>query len=194
MVYKDLLLIGFALLGWIWGIVQYVLIRRNQKIDKAIDKRFEVYSSFMSKADEISQNMRSDPKMLYGVSTDFLTKILTGNEQTTNQALIDFNSELNENMKRSLQPIMILNQEMNKLKLVCSDSMLPKIEEYKKLANDYSDEFQIVLNNISISKDINITIKQLTNLGHNHRSALLVKLWKEIEIMMRDEIGYYNKK
>ena len=156
----DFLIIGLGLLGWIWGIVQYILTRRNQKKDKAIEKRFEVYSSFMDKADEISQNMRSDPNRLYGVSTDFMTKILTGDEKDTNQALIDFNSELINNMKRSLQPIMILNQEMNKFKLVCSDRLLPKIEEYKKLANDFVDEFQIVLNNISISKDLNITAKQ----------------------------------
>ena len=186
---KDILLILLGLLGWIWGIVQYILIRRNQKLDKLIDKRFEVYSSFMNKADEISQNMQSDLKMLYGISNDFMAKILMGNEKDTNQALLDFNSELIENMKRSLKPIMIINHEMNKLKLVCSASMLPKIKEYKKLANDFSDEFQIVLNNISISKDINITIKQLTNLGHNQRNALLAKLWKEIEKMMRNELG-----
>lgn len=190
----DFLIIGLGLLGWIWGIVQYILTRRNQKKDKAIEKRFEVYSSFMDKADEISQNMRSDPNMLYGVSTDFMTKILTGDEKDTNQALIDFNSELINNMKRSLQPIMILNQEMNKFKLVCSDRLLPKIEEYKKLANDFVDEFQIVLNNISISKDLNITAKQLANIGHNHRIVLMDSLWKEIEKMMRDEIGFFNKK
>jgi hypothetical protein len=90
--------------------------------------------------------------------------------------------------------MMILNQELNKLKLVCSDKLLPKIEQYKQLANDYSDEFQIVLNNISQTKDINITAKQLENIGHSNRTVLMADLWKEMEQLMRNEIGYYKQK
>jgi hypothetical protein len=191
---KDVIIAVIGLLGWTWGIIQFILTRRNQKKDKALDKRFEVYSTFMNKADEISQNMRTDPKMIYGITTEFYSKLLSGNEQETNQALIDLNAELIEFTKKSVQPIMILNQELNKLKLVCSDKLLPKIEQYKQLANDFTDEFQIVLNRISTKKDINITAKEMENFGHNNRTVLLTDLWKEIEKMMRDEIGYYNQK
>lgn len=191
---KDIILAILGLLGWTWGIVQFILTRRNQKRDKALEKRFEVYSAFMNKADEISQNMRTDPKIIYGITTEFFSKIISGDEEETNKALIDFNAELIEYTRKSVQPMMILNQELNKLKLVCSDKLLPKIEQYKQLSNDYSDEFQIVLNNISQTKDINITAKQLENIGHSNRTVLMADLWKEMEQLMRNEIGYYKQK
>lgn len=191
---KDIILAVIGILGWTWGIIQFILTRRNQKRDKALEKRFDVYSAFMNKSDEINQNMRTDPKMIYGITNEFYSKLINGDEQEINQALIDFNSELIEFTKKSVQPIMILNQELNKLKLVCSDRLLPKIEQYKTLANDYNDEFQIVLNRISTSKDINLTAKELENIGHSNRTTQMADLWKEIEKMMRDEIGYYKQK
>jgi len=191
---KDIILAVIGVLGWTWGIVQFILTRRNQKRDKALEKRFDVYSAFMNKSDEINQNMRTDPKMIYGITNEIYSKLINGDEQEINQALIDFNSELIEFTKKSVQPIMILNQELNKLKLVCSDGLLPKIEQYKMLANDYNDEFQIVLSRISTSKDINLTAKELENIGHSNRTTQMADLWKEIEKMMRDEIGYYKQK
>ena len=185
---KDIILATLGLLGWGWGIVQFVLTRRNQKKDKALEKRFDVYSAFMNKSDEINQNMRTDPKMIYGITTEFYSKLINGTEQEINQTLIDFNSELIEFTRKSVQPLMILNQELNKLKLVCSDKLLPKIEQYKILANDYNDEFQIVLNRISTSKDINLTAKELENIGHSNRTTQMAELWKEIEKLMRNEI------
>lgn len=191
---KDILIISLGLLGWIWAVIQHILNRINQKKDKAIEKKIEVYSNFMDKADEISQNMRSDPKMIYGIATEFYSKIINGNEEEMNQALIDFNSELIEFTRKSVQPLMILNQELNRLKLVCSDKLLPKIEDYKTLANDFNDEFQLVLNSISLKKDIELTAKQLENIGHSKRTILMAELWKEMETLMRNEIGYYKQK
>jgi len=191
---KYIILAVVGLLGWVWGVIQFILTRRNQKRDKVLDKRFEVYSAFMDKMDEISQNMRTDPRMFYGVTNEFYSKLLNGNEEEVNQALIDINAELIEYTKKSLQPIMILNQELNKLKLVCSNNLLPKIEQYKQLANDFNDEFQIVLNRLSVNQDINITAREMENIGHDSRTTLLTNLWKEIEEMMRDEIGYYKQK
>ena len=132
--------------------------------------------------------MRTDPKMIYGITTEFYSKLINGTEQEINQTLIDFNSELIEFTRKSVQHLMILNQELNNLKLVCSDKLLPKIEQYKILANDYNDEFQIVLNRISTSKDINLTAKELENIGHSNRTTQMAELWKEIEKLMRNEI------
>lgn len=189
---KDILILTLGGLGWLWAIIQFILTRKNQKKDKALERRFDVYSSFMSKMDEINQNMRSDPKMLYGVSSDFIGKILNSEPDQINKALLEYNDEMIEYCKRSIQPTMIINQELNKLKLVCSDQLLPKITQYKVLANDFVDEFQIVMNNISVSKDINVSAKELENLGHSNRAKLMTELWLEIERMMRNEIGYYK--
>jgi hypothetical protein len=191
---KDSLIIGLGILGWSWGIIQFILTRKNQKKDKALERRFDVYSAFMNKADEISQNIRTDPKMVFGITSEFLGKVVNGDENEISQALIDYNNELIEYTKRAIQPTMILNQELNKLKLVCSNELLPKIEDYKKIANDFNDEFQIVLNRISTKKDINITAKELENIGHSQRTIQMAELWQIIETMMRNEIGYHNQK
>ena len=71
---------------------------------------------------------------------------------------------------------------------------MPKIEDYKTLANDFNDEFQLVLNSISLKKDIELTAKQLENIGHSKRTILMAELWKEMETLMRNEIGYYKQK
>lgn len=190
---KDYITIGIAILGWTWAIIQFVLTRRNQKLDKILEKRFEVYSTFMSKMDEMNNKMRNDPKLIFGTSNELMGKLLSGDEDETNKALLKFNDELLEMTKMSVEPLLIVNQELNKLKMVCSNKMLPKIEEYKRLTTDYSDEFQIVLNKLSTKKDLDTTAKELGNIGHQDRNLRLMTLWKEIENMMREEIGYYSK-
>ena len=190
---KDYFLIVLGILGWVWGIIQFRLNRKYQKHDKAVEKRFEVYSNFMNKMDEISMNMRKDPNALYGISTKFMSKILTGDEKEINEALLKFNEHLLEITKKSIQPMMIINSELNKLKLIASEKLLPKINEYKELVNDFTNEFQTVLNGLSTSDDLEYNAKQLQNIGHEERTKRMSSLWKEIEIMMRDEIDYYKK-
>lgn len=186
-------MIGIALVGWLWAITQFILSRKHQKEDKILEKRFEVYSDFMNKMDEMNNKMRTDPTIVYGISNDLMSTIISGDSEKTNEALLQYNAQLVEMTKKSTEPLMIFNQELNKLKMVCSNKLLPKIEEYKRLTTDYSDEFQIVLNKLSTNKDINVTAKELGNLGHEGRNEKLAFLWKDIEKGMRDEIGYYSK-
>jgi hypothetical protein len=190
---KDYITLGIAILGWTWAIIQFILSRKHQKLDKILEKRFEVYSTFMNKMDEMNNKMRTDPKMIFGTSSELMETLLSGEEEDMNNALVNFNTELVNMTKKSVEPLLIVNQELNKLKMVCSNEMLPKIEEYKKLTTDYSDEFQIVLNKLSTNKDLEITAKELGNIGHQDRNTQLMTLWKEIETTMRDEIGYYSK-
>jgi hypothetical protein len=190
---KDYITIGIAILGWTWAIIQFIISRKHQKYDKILEKRFEVYSNFMNKMDEMNNKMRTDPKMIFGTSSELMATLLSGEEEDRNNALVKFNTELVNMTKKSVEPLLIVNQELNKLKMVCSNEMLPKIEEYKKLTTDYSDEFRIVLNKLSSNKDIEITAKELGNIGHQERNVRLMTLWKEIETMMRDELGYYSK-
>jgi hypothetical protein len=190
---KDYFIIGLGILGWIWGIIQFRLNRKYQKADKAIDKRFEVYSNFMNQMDEMSLNMRTDPNATYGISTEFMSEVVTGDEDRINNALIKFNEKLLETTRNSLQPMMIVNSELNKLKLVASQKLLPKITEYKTLVNDYTSEFQTVLNKLSNSNDLEYTAQQLQSIAHEERGKRMGELWQEIESLMRDEIDYYKK-
>lgn len=186
---KDYFIIALAVLGWAWAVLQFILNRKFQKSDKAIEKRFEVYSNFMNQMDEMNLSMRNDPKMTYGISTEFMAEILTGDEIRINNALLQLNQNLIETTKSSLQPIMIINQELNKLKLVASDNLLPKINEYKALVNDYTNEFRTILNNLSTSNDL----EQLQSIGHDERGKRMNELWLSIEVLMREEIDYYKK-
>lgn len=190
---KDYFIIGLGILGWIWGIIQFRLYRKYQKADKAIEKRFEVYSNFMNQMDEMSMNMRKNPNATYGISTEFMAEMLTGDENRINDALLKFNENLLETTRDSLQPMMMVNSELNKLKLVASEKLLPKINEYKTLVNDYTNEFQSVLNNLSTKNDLEYNAKQLQSIGHEERGKRMGVLWQEIEILMRDEIDYYKK-
>src|SRR5690606_8445241 len=151
---KDIIIISLAIAGWFWGIIQFILKRKYQKNDKAIEKRFEVYSNFMNQIDEMSAEIRINPKMIYGIHDELMSELLTGDEKRINTALIKFNSDLVEMTKVSLKPMMMINHELNKLKLVASEKLLPKINEYKLLITDFSNEYQQVLNRISNSNDI----------------------------------------
>ncbi len=190
---KDYFIVGLGVIGWIWGIIQFRLNRKYQKADKAIEKRFEVYSNFMNQMDEMSMNMRKNPNATYGIPTEFIAEILTGEEDRINNALLKFNENLLETTRNSLQPIMIVNSELNKLKLVASEKLLPKITEYKTLVNDFTNEFQSVLNNLSTKNDLEYNAKQLLSIGHEEREKRMGELWQEIETLMRDEIDYYKK-
>jgi hypothetical protein len=190
---KEYLIIGLGILGWIWGIIQFRLNRKYQKSDKALEKRFEIYSNFMNQMDEMSLSMRTDPKMTYGIANEFMTEILTYEEERINNALLKFNSDLLETTKKSLQPMIIVNQELNKLKLVSSKKLLPKINEYKAIVNDYTNDFQMVLNKMSTSNDLEKNAKELQSIGHEDRGKRMCDLWLEIENLMRDEIDYYKK-
>ena len=190
---KDYFLIGIAILGWLWAIIQFTLNRKYQKSDKALDKRFEVYSNFMNKVDEMSTSMRTDPKMIYGIQTDLMAELLSGDEERTNNALLKFNQDLLEMTKSSLQPMMIVNQELNKLKLVASENLLPKIVEYKTITDDYTNEFQAILGKLSLSNDLEYTAELWQSIEHQERGKKMGELWEIIQKLMRDEIDYYKK-
>ena len=190
---KDYFIIGLGILGWIWGLIQFRLNRKYQKVDKAIDKRFEVYSNFMNQMDEMSLNMRKDPNATYGISSEFMSEVITGDEDRINNALLKFNEKLLETTKNSLQPMIIVNSELNKLKLVASEKLLPKITEYKTLVTNYTDEFQAVLSKISNANDLEYTAKQLQSIEHEERGKRMAELWIEIQSLMRNEIDYYKK-
>lgn len=189
---KDYFIIGLGVLGWVWAIIQFRLNRKYQKADNAIEKKFEVYSNFMNQMDEMSSNMRKDPNATYGISTEFMAEMLIGDEERINNALLKFNENLLKTTRKSLQPMMIVNSELNKLKLVASEKLLPKINEYKILVNDFTNEFQTVLNNLSTSNNLEYNAQQLKSIGQKERDKRMGELWIEIESLMRDEIGYYK--
>jgi len=186
---KDIILIVLAFLGWTWGILQYFINRKLQRREKMTDRRFDVYSGYMKKADELMNNVRTDPNMIYGITTDFYKQILTGDEDQINDALIKFNEKLQEFVKKASEPLMILRQELSTLLLVCSKELRPMIEQYRFLATDFNNEFQNVLSTIS-TNDAQKMQEKLTTMGHNSRWSQFETLNEDILKIMRKELGY----
>jgi hypothetical protein len=85
---------------------------------------------------------------------------------------------------------MILNQELNKLKLICSNDLLLKINELKVFNDKSIADVQRLLNNISLINDINITITELNNWENNTNYQVIAILWQDMEVLMRKEISY----
>jgi hypothetical protein len=185
---KDIWIILIALLGWGWGIVQFIINRRNQKKDKLVERRFQAYSEYMRKSDEIMTNIRNDPNMIYGVSSEFLESVLSGNDQEIETALIKFNEKILEFVKRATEPLLILKQELNSLLIICSEDLVIKIEEFNLLATDFNNEMQNTLKIISPSDSDNM-VKQLKTIGKNERWTRFQSLNKEIISLMRQELG-----
>jgi len=186
---KDIILIVIAFLGWTWGVIQYFINRKLQRKEKMTDRRFEVYSGYMKKADELMNSVRTDPNMVYGISTEFMRIALTGDEQQINQALLDFNDKLQEFVKKASEPIMILRQELSTLLLVCSKDLRPLIEQYKFLATDFNNEIQNVLGTLS-TNDAQKMQEKLTTMGHDTRWRQFESLNEDILRTMRKELGY----
>jgi len=185
---KDILLIVIAFLGWSWGIIQFIINRKHYNKDKQIDRKYEAYSAYMKKSDELMNNLRNDPNMVYGISSDFMRIAMTGDSEQINQALIQFNEKLLEYVKRASEPLMILKQELNSLLIICSDDLNIKINEFTALTTDFNNEMQKSLSLISPS-DSNEMIRQLQTLGQNERWKRYVTLNEEIIKLMRKEIG-----
>lgn len=186
---KDIIMSALTAVGLCWGTFQFYLRRKYQKSDKLQDKKFDVYLSYMNTKDEINQNMRTDLSPIYGIPNKFMSALLEGDEKKINEALLDFNDQLNETTKKSVQPLMILSQELNKLKLVCSNELLPKIEEYKTIASEFIEEYQAATSKISLSQNLEETTKNLQTLGTSTIVQRMTNLDHEMETIMRNEIG-----
>jgi hypothetical protein len=185
---KDQLLIAVAFIGWTVGLFQFFINRRNQKRDKLIDRRYEAYSAYMKKSDELMNGVRTDPGMIYGISSDFMKIALTGDEELVKNALIEYNEKLLDYVKRGTDPLLILKQELGQLMLICSNELNLKIEELKTLTTDFNNEMQNALNSIS-TNDTNSVVAGLEKIGNNERWLGFENLNKEIIQLMRKEIA-----
>lgn len=179
---------AIALFGWIFGIIQFVAKRKWQKKDFLREKRVQAYQKYMNKIDEIGNSMKMNPlSETFVMLNDFIPSLLNGEPDEFDQALIKFNTRLIENIKQSLIPLTIVNQELNEIRLIASDELVEKIEELRNLTNDLSNEMQNCLNRIN-TKDPN-SFAELKTIGTDQRKARFSKLNEEIFKLMRKEIN-----
>jgi len=173
------ILIIIAVIGWLGNIIQFIINRINQNKEKIIDRKYEAYSAFMKKTDEIMNKIRNDPLMIFNTFNVFFQEILNKELEEINNTLIKFNEKLLEFTKNAIEPLMIIRNELNNLLLICSNELRDKIKMYNTLITDYNNEFQKCLNIIA-PNDANSIIREFQTLND------------EILELMRKEIG--NKK
>ena len=165
---ENIILLTIAIMSFIGNVIQFIVNRINHKKDTLINRKYEVYSDFMKKIDDIMNNIRKDPNMIINIYLDFTNKIFSSNSDETNELLINFNEELIENIKNATEPLMIIKQELNSLLLICSIKLRKKINELAELITDFNNELQKCLSYMS-PNDSNLMTRKLQTLGQNER-------------------------
>ena len=185
---KDIFTVGIAIVGWVFGIIQFIAKRKWQKKDILRDQRFNAYKRYMNKMDEIASSMRLEPiSKVEGAWTEFLPIVLNGDSNSIDAALLNFNTKIYDNVIRSLEPLTIVNQELNELRLLASNKLVSKIDELKGLTTDLSNEMQNCLNQINC-KDRN-SFSALSTVGYDKRLSRFTALNDEIFSLMRKELS-----
>jgi len=186
---REIIYIIIAILGWGWGVIQFFLKRKILKKDKLIDRRFEAYSGYLKKSDELMNNVRTDPNMIYGIFPELFKGIISGDSHAADNALNEFNTKLFDIVKKASEPLLILNQELRVLQLVCSAELTPKIEELRALSIDFNNEVTGILNTISSKKNDKEKASFYKAFSADERWRKFDSLNKEILQIMRKEIG-----
>lgn len=177
-----------AIVGWIWAIAQFCYKRKWQKKDLLASRRYDAYSQYMRKCEEINENMRKDPKNIFSVTMESLSKIMVlENEEDINYTLIEFNRQLFEYVNQFTIPLSIINQELNSLLIIASKDLTEKLNEQKSLITDFNNEMRNCLNIVNVKNVDSLQI--LETIGHEERWKRLISLNKEIVTLMRKEIG-----
>ncbi len=184
---KDVFLITIAFLGWSWGIIQFIINRRNQKKDKIVDRKYEAYFNYMKKSDQIMNDIRTDPNMIYGITSEFMNIVMTGDVDQINDATIQYNKRLIDFVKKATDPLLIVKQELNSLLIICSYELSVKVEELIRLTTEFNDVMQKSLN-LSSPRDTNSIVQQFGNLQIDNVLQRYTNLNKEIIKLMRKEI------
>lgn len=172
-----------------WGVALYQMKKNRewQKKDLLANRRFDAYSGFMKKLEEINESLRNNPNTIYGVSNELMTVLLDGDAEKMDEALLRFNQKLLDYVKISTESLLIINQEINPLLLVASDELREKLNQLKRLISDFNNEMQNCLSRVNV-KDSS-SFKQLETIGHENRWKEFQVLNDEVLVIMRKEIN-----
>jgi hypothetical protein len=185
---KEIWLIIIAIAGWGWGIFQYFLKRKHQQKDKVIDRRYEAYKSYLRKSDELMENLRMDPGAVYGFSEELVVAFQSGNDEIVNKALVRFNTDVVDFVKKATQPLLIIKGELNELKLICSEELMNLINSYTSMIEDFNNQAQIAIGHIQSSKPESLNDK-LQPFINNPDWNRFKTINDEIIALMRKEIA-----
>ena len=176
-----------AIGGWAFGFYQMFKNREWQKKDLLANRRFDAYSGFMKKLEEINESVRNNPNVIYGMSNELMASLLNGDTERIDETVLNFNQKLLDYVKTTVKPLLIINQEINPLLLVASDELREKLNQLKELISDFNNEMQNCLSRVNV-KDSS-SFKQLETIGHENRWKGFQVLNDEVLVIMRKEIN-----
>ena len=176
-----------AIVGWIIAVIEMKKNRNWQRKDAIANRRYEAYSKYLAKIDEISDQMKKAPQEIIGkMQTEFLTSLFK--DGNSDEALIRFNKQLAEYVSNSVEPMSIMKQEISSLKLVASPKMLVLLDELQALTDDLYNDFQNCLSKLNPSDTE--SFKALETVGKEKRYTRFITLDAEIKKLMREEIQF----
>lgn len=181
-------LICTTLFGGLFALVQFVKKRQYENHDKIVEKKYTVYSSYLNKIDALNENLRLNTVSIFEITTKHYATIIQYPDQSQN-ALISMNNELSAFLKNAMQPMQILNTELNNLYLISSVELLKKLQEYQGLVNIFNDEIENALSVCSTMSPAIIS-EHMNKLGKSERMQRIPILHREIIELMRKEINY----
>lgn len=183
------ILIATTISGYAFALIQYFLKRKQAKKSLIAERKYIAYSNVLKKFDEVNKNIRINSAELLQSSADVFTKIISSNSQDEmNSALIQFNKKLNEQTTKAFQPLTILKEEQYSLKLLYSDKLKAKIEEYISIADRLFSKYNSLLSNLSIENAESIKEK-FDPAKEDNDWQDVQNLVEEIIQIMRDEIN-----
>lgn len=176
-----------AVVGWIIALIEMRKNRNWQKKDAIANRRYEAYSRYLAKIDEISGQMKKAPQEIIGkMQTELFSSMLK--DDNMDEALIKFNKQLADYISSSVEPMSIMKQEISSLKLVASPKMLVLLDELQALTDDLYNDFQNCLSKLNPSDTE--SFKALETVGKEKRYTRFITLDAEIKKLMREEIQF----
>jgi hypothetical protein len=180
------LIIGLG--GWIFVGIQFFVNRKWQKKDRIKEQRYAAYNAFMEKLDSINSVMKTDPSSsIFALTSEFVEEIRKGAVNDPAQVMSDFGKKLLEQTKKSVEPLMMVQNEINSMRLIASPALLVKLEELKMLCTDLYNEMMRSLSKISGPQLEEF--QQLKTIGQQERWKRFGPLNEEIVSLMRKEVG-----
>jgi hypothetical protein len=188
---KDYALIAttlIAIFSFFWGILENSKRRKFEKANKVFDNKYNAYKSFLSKIDELNVFGRKNNKVDFN---NLLNIKYSDSVDVFQEKINTLHKDLLENLSNSLEPIKIMESEINVFYLDASEDVKFLLEKYRT----FLIEFKTYLNK---THDAIIEIINGNPLIDFPKEPILEggeDFLNKIKLQMRKEIQeYYSKK
>lgn len=183
-----ILLIVLAVGGWVLAIVLLWQRWHTQKRTVALQKQLEAYRAYLLEADQLFQQVKTDPRAIYTLTFDFMHKALSGGLEQSQQAAQHFQADIAAFILKINAPLNDLKKALDKLKPHGSKPILLKITELEHLIKDYTNELNLITKSLSTSSDANNELQKLQTIGYERRTQWMESIHRELQSLMGKEI------